>query len=223
MARTTRAAACVVVEEVADVVGRHPHRTARRRSAGRRRRCGPGRRRRSARPRCRAAAATIARLGPVAATGEVATEGLAGRVEQQVARGADPAADDERARVERGREVGDADAEPLADLGEQLAAGWSPSRAASVTIGPVRSSGRPSTRSSRSVRHRAAGRHQRAGLAHQGVARGVLLPAAACCRTRSAARRAPPACGRTRPRCRSGPRMTSPVDDDARRRCRCRG
>ena len=56
---------------------------------------------------------------------------------------------------------------------------WSPSRAASVISGPVRLPGRPSDPLEQVARDRGVGVDQRPGLAHEGVAAGVLLPAAA--------------------------------------------
>ena len=61
-------------------------------------------------------------LRPEPATGQVPAEGLAGRAEQQLAGLADPAADHEQPGVERGGEVRDADAQPTADVVEQLLA-----------------------------------------------------------------------------------------------------
>ena len=66
------------------------------------------------------AAATIERLRAVAAADERARERLPGRPEQQLAGVRDPAADDDRARVERRGHPGQPDAEPAADVGEQL-------------------------------------------------------------------------------------------------------
>src|SRR5690349_11490584 len=63
------------------------------------------------------------RLGAVATSGEPTAEVLTCRAEQQLAGRGHATADDEGAGVERCREVGDADAEPVADLGEQLRGG----------------------------------------------------------------------------------------------------
>src|SRR5581483_2386832 len=59
-------------------------------------------------------------LGAEAAAGERAFEGLPGRADEQIARRGDAAADDEAAGVQGRREVGDPDAQPVADLLEQL-------------------------------------------------------------------------------------------------------
>ncbi len=166
-----------VVEEVAGVVARDPHARHRRAqpltASVRARSAAPTRP--ASLPSC---AATMLRLGAVAAAGQLAAERLTGGAEQQVTGGTDPAADDEHAGVERGGEVGHADAEPAADLREQLAGelvavagGLGDERAGEVLrppLHPVEQVGDD----------RAAGRHQPAGLAHQRVAGGVLLPAA---------------------------------------------
>src|SRR6478735_780765 len=117
-------------------------------------------------------------LGPVATAGELASEGLAGRVEEQVAGGADPAPDDERAGVERGGQVGHPDAEPAADLADQLArqrvalAGGLGDQGSGEVLGATRDLVEQVGRDG------AAGRDERAGLTHEGVSGGVLLPAA---------------------------------------------
>ena len=89
-------------------------------------------------------------------------------------------------------------------------ASGSPSRAASVTSGPVRSSGRPADPVEQVGDDRAAGRHQRRGPRAPARCPRRTAPSSRGCRTRSGCRRAPPACGRTPPRCRSRPRMTRP-------------
>ena len=61
-----------------------------------------------------------ARLRPVPASGQGPPEGLPGRPQQQLAGLADAAADDEGAGVEGRREVRQADAQPAADLVEQV-------------------------------------------------------------------------------------------------------
>ncbi len=60
------------------------------------------------------------RLGAIAAPGQLVLKGIAGRCEQQLTGLGEAATDDERAWVDGGGEVGDADAEPLPDLAEQL-------------------------------------------------------------------------------------------------------
>ena len=192
----------VVVEEVAGVVARDAHRRH-----GRAQPETASVRARSAAPTSPASlpswAATIARLGPVATAGELAAERLAGRVEQQVAGGADPAPDDERARVERRRQVGHADAEPAADLGEQLAgqlvavAGGLGDQRAGEVLGPPLDRGRTGRTPPGCRPTSARGPHARARC------RRRTAPSSPCCRTRSGCRRAPPACARTRRRCRS--------------------
>jgi hypothetical protein len=109
----------------------------------------------------------------------VAPEGVAGGADQQVVGGRDAAADHEAGRVEGRGEVGDADAEPLADVLEQfdahrvaLAGQLGDER--SRDVGDVALDALDDL-----VRHRGVGGGQLAGLADQRVARAVLLPAAA--------------------------------------------
>src|SRR6478736_5943915 len=63
------------------------------------------------------------RLRSVAAARELTAEGLAGRPDELLVGRTDAAPDDEEARVEGRGEVGQPDAQPLADVGEQLARG----------------------------------------------------------------------------------------------------
>ncbi len=109
----------------------------------------------------------------------MAFEGVAGGVDQEVVGGADTASDDEAGGVERGGQVGDADAEPLADVLEEFDAhrialagqfgDEGPGDVGDVPLHPVQ----------QVVRHRGVGGGQFPGLADQGVAGAVLLPAAA--------------------------------------------
>src|SRR5947209_2773262 len=64
--------------------------------------------------------AHYAGFGAVAAAGELPLERVARGADEQVVGGRDTAADHEAGRVEGGGEVGDSDAEPLADVLEQL-------------------------------------------------------------------------------------------------------
>src|SRR5690606_29906179 len=118
-------------------------------------------------------------LGAVAAAGQVALEGVAGGTDEQVVGGRDTAADDEAGRVEGGGQVGDADAEPLADVLEQFDAHgvavpreFGDHRAADLGDVPFDVLDDP-------VGDGRVGGGQFACLADQGVAGAVLLPAAA--------------------------------------------
>lgn len=118
-------------------------------------------------------------LRTVAATGEVTAEGIPCRADQQVVGGADTPADDEAGGIEGGGEIGDADAEPLADVLEQfdthgvalagqLGDEWA-GDLGNMAFDPLDDA----------VGDRGVGRGQFTGLADQGVAGAVLLPAAA--------------------------------------------
>ena len=88
---------------------------------------------------------------------------------------------------------------------------------------PVRLAGSPPTRSSRSLAMGRVGVDQGPGLADEGVAAERTAPSSRGCRTRSGARRARPACGRTRPAIPKRPRCDLAVRRGCRRRCRCPG
>src|SRR6478735_5890365 len=118
------------------------------------------------------------RLRTVAAPRELPAEGLTGRADEHLVGRAHATADDEEAGVEGRGEVGQPDTEPLADVGEQLARGrvalpgglgdegtGQRVGVAAETGEQVGDDGRP-------------GLDHGAGLAHERVAAGVLLPAA---------------------------------------------
>src|SRR5680860_1736504 len=117
-----------------------------------------------------------ASLGPVSAASQLPFERLARRGQQQVTRSAQAAADHKGAGIESRRQVGDAEPQPVADLGQQLTSRW-------VTL----AGGLGDQRAGQIARNtlgaieqvpgkRGVGREQRARFSHQCIAAGVLLP-----------------------------------------------
>src|SRR3954447_5478591 len=117
-------------------------------------------------------------LRPVAAAGELPREGGPRRLEEHVAGRADSTADDEGAGVEGRGQVGDADSEPVPDLAEQLPRGLVALARGLGDQGTGEVAGAALHPLEQVAGDRGVGVGQRPGLADQGVAAGVLLPAA---------------------------------------------
>ena len=122
-----------------------------------------------------------------------------GRLEQPVAGGRHPSADDHHLGVERRDEVGRADAEPVADRREGLRGRRGrPPRPPTVTIGPVTRSGRR-----RSISASTDGcSAMSSGRCAPARCPRSTAPSTRVGRTRRPARPARPACARTRRPCR---------------------
>src|SRR5690606_8272999 len=152
--------------------------------------------------------------GTVAAAGQGVLERRADRVEEKVAGVGQAAADDERAGVEDRAEVGQALRGPLRDRPEALQRGLVALAGRLRHLGAADALGAAAAELQQAPRHR--GRHpgQVARLVDEGVAAGVLLPAAAVAAAAAAAVWDDPEVAHVRADAEPAP-VELAVDDDA--------